>query len=77
MIQPSEQGMGWVNWPPEVRRRAWVPPMKVYVVWVAIMVDATHSVMDRSMCCPTPVFSWWKTAMLVALAALRPASYCA
>ena len=75
MIQPSLQGMGWPKLLPDGRRLGRVPPMKGYMVWVAMAVEATHSVTDTSMCWPSPVLLCMNSAMDVAAAPLSPPSY--
>ena len=57
IIQPSAQGIGLPKLLPLARRRTCVPPVNAYMVWVAIMVEATHSVTDTSTCSPNPVRS--------------------
>ena len=45
------------------------------MLWVASMVEATHSVMHTSRCWPSPVMLWWNRAMVVAPAPFSPPSY--
>ena len=49
---------------------------KGYMVWVAIIVEATQSLMATSMCWPPRPFSMPNRQMAVDAAPLRPPSYC-
>ena len=77
MIQPSSHAIGCPKLLPDARRRGCVAPMNGYIVCVAIIVEATHSVIDTSMCCPSPVLPCMNSAMAAAAAPFSPPSYCA